>query len=80
MAEPTDRVRNIIARTLKVDADRVVSSARFIEDLGADSLDRFELIIQLQDEFGVEITDKEAAGIETVAEAMAVLQAKSSGN
>ena len=71
MASATeDRVKKIVIELLGVDADRVVESARFREDLEADSLDLVELIMAFEEEFGGEITDEDAQGITTVGQAV----------
>jgi acyl carrier protein len=54
------RVKDIIVEQLGVKADQVTPEAKFIEDLGADSLDIVELIMALEEEFGYEIPDEEA--------------------
>ncbi|MBI3020582.1 MAG: acyl carrier protein [Candidatus Omnitrophica bacterium] len=60
MAEAvTDRVRAIIAEQLGVKLEEVTDSASFIEDLGADSLDTVELVMALEEEFGIEIPDED---------------------
>jgi len=59
MASTEERVRDIIVDLLGVDASRVVSEARFREDLEADSLDLVELIMAIEEEFGGEISDEE---------------------
>ncbi len=69
-----DRVRDIIVDQLGVNADDVVPNARFREDLHADSLDLVELIMRFEEEFGGEISDKDAEGITTVGEAVKYLQ------
>jgi acyl carrier protein len=69
MASTEERVKNIVIELLGVDADRVVPSARFREDLEADSLDLVELIMAFEEEFGGEITDEDAQKITTVGEA-----------
>ena len=56
MSDIADRVKNIVVEHLGVDADKVVESASFIDDLGADSLDTVELVMAFEEEFGVEIT------------------------
>ncbi len=70
MSEIADRVREIIAEQLLVDVDEVTDEASFVEDLGADSLDTVELIMEFEDEFGVEIPDEDAEKVQTVGEAI----------
>jgi acyl carrier protein len=69
-----DRLRKIIADQLSVNEDDVVPEASFIDDLNADSLDLVELIMSLEEEFGVKISDEDAAKIQTVQDAMDYLQ------
>ncbi len=69
-----DRVREIIMEQLGVGADQVTPDARFIDDLGADSLDTVELVMALEEEFNVEIPDEEAEKITTVGEAVSYLK------
>jgi acyl carrier protein len=70
MASTEERVRNIIVELLGVDAEKVIPSARFREDLEADSLDLVELIMEFEQEFGGEISDEQAQQIETVGQAI----------
>jgi len=72
MAE--DRLKKIIADQLSVTEDEVVPEASFIEDLNADSLDLVELIMSLEEEFSVKISDEDAEKIRTVQDAMDYLQ------
>jgi acyl carrier protein len=65
-----DRLKKIIADQLSVGEDEVVPEASFIEDLNADSLDLVELIMSLEEEFGVKISDEDAEKIRTVQDAM----------
>lgn len=71
-----DDVREVIVDKLGVDAEKVVPEARFIEDLGADSLDTVELIMGLEDKFGLEISDEDAEKIRTVQDAINFIQSK----
>ena len=65
-----DRLKKIIADQLSVNEDDVVPEASFIDDLNADSLDLVELIMSLEEEFGVKISDEDASKILTVQDAM----------
>jgi acyl carrier protein len=69
-----DKVRAIIVDQLGVSANDVTPTARFREDLKADSLDLVELIMRFEEEFGGEISDKEAEGITTVGDAVTYLE------
>lgn len=68
MADKTieQKVKDIIVEQLGVNADQVVPEAKFIEDLGADSLDTVELIMALEEEFGIEVPDEEAEKLVSV--------------
>ncbi len=70
MASTEDRVRSIVVELLGVDPERVIPTARFREDLEADSLDLVELIMKFEEEFGGEISDEDAQKITTVGEAV----------
>jgi acyl carrier protein len=61
-----EKLRKIIADQLGVEEERVTTEAHFIEDLNADSLDLVELIMALEEEFGVEISDEDANSLTTV--------------
>lgn len=61
-----DRVKKIVVEQLGVNADQITPEAKFIEDLGADSLDTVELVMALEEEFGNEIPDEEAEKLTTV--------------
>lgn len=71
-----EAVREVVVDKLGVDAAKVVPSARFIEDLGADSLDTVELIMGLEDKFGLEISDEAAEKIRTVQDAVDFINAR----
>ena len=65
-----EKVKEIIVDQLGVDENQVVESASFIEDLGADSLDTVELVMALEEEFDVEISDEDAEKIAKVQDAI----------
>jgi acyl carrier protein len=69
-----ERVKEIIVEQLGVSPEQVKPEGRFIDDLGADSLDTVELIMALEEEFNVEIPDEEAEKLVTVGDAMKYLQ------
>lgn len=73
MSNVEDRVKKIVVEHLGVDADKVIQSASFIEDLDADSLDTVELVMAFEEEFGVEIPDDAAEKIVTVGDAVSFL-------
>jgi acyl carrier protein len=70
MSDVAERVKKIVIQHLGVDAEKVVDNADFIDDLGADSLDRVELVMAFEEEFGVEIPDDAAESIVTVGDAV----------
>ena len=77
MAEAVaDRVRAIIAEQLGVKLEEVTDSASFIEDLGADSLDTVELVMALEEEFGIEIPDEDAEKMSAVGDAIKYIESK----
>ncbi len=65
-----EKVKQIIVEELGVDEAEVVPNARFIDDLGADSLDTVELVMRFEEEFGIEIPDEEAEKIQAVKDAV----------
>ncbi|WP_414043352.1 acyl carrier protein [Macrococcus animalis] len=72
--ENFDKVKDIIVDRLGVDADKVTAEASFKDDLGADSLDIAELVMELEDQFGMEIPDEEAEKINTVGDAVKYIE------
>jgi len=74
MSSPAERVREIIVEQLGVNAEQVTDDAKFVEDLGADSLDTVELVMALEEEFGSEIPDEEAEKLTTVGEAVVYVE------
>jgi acyl carrier protein len=69
-----DRVKEIIAKELEVGVQQLAPEAKFIEDLGADSLDIVELVMALEEEFGLDIPDEDAEKMKTVGDAMNYLK------
>jgi acyl carrier protein len=76
MSNVADRVKKIIVDKLGLDESEVVAEANFIQDLGADSLDTVELIMEFEKEFDVSIPDEQAEKITTVGEAIDYLEAR----
>lgn len=74
--EIESKVKKIIEEKLSVNADQITNEARFAEDLKADSLDTVELVMALEDEFGLDIPDEEAEKIKTVQDAIDYISSK----
>ena len=74
MSEIAERVKAIIVDKLSVDENEVTPTASFSTDLGADSLDTVELIMEFEKEFGISIPDEEAEKIATVGDAIAYIE------
>jgi acyl carrier protein len=74
MASAFDRVKAIVVEQLGVEADQVTPQSKFVEDLGADSLDVVELVMALEEEFDLEIPDEDAEKIATVGEAVKYIE------
>ena len=74
MATTYDRLKKIVVEQLGVDEDEVKPEASFVDDLNADSLDLVELIMSLEEEFGMEISDEEAEKIKTVGDAQEYIE------
>ena len=76
MAVDAGKVKSIIAEQLGVKPEEVTEDAKFVEDLGADSLDTVELVMALEEEFGVEIPDEDAEKMNTVGTALKYIEEK----
>ncbi len=75
MASVEEKVKHIIVEQLGVDEEEVKAEASFVDDLGADSLDVVELVMALEEEFGLEISDEDAEKLSTVQQAVDYIQA-----
>jgi len=71
-----DDIKEVVVEQLSVDAAEVKDDAKFVEDLGADSLDVVELVMALEEKFDIEIPDDEAEKITTVADVVAYVESK----
>lgn len=78
MSNTAERVKKIIAEQLSVDIDKILPDAKFVDDLGADSLDTVELVMALEEEFEIDIPDEEAEKIVTFNDVLAYIQANAS--
>ena len=76
MSEHFEKVKEIIVDKLGVEDGKITMEAKFIDDLGADSLDTVELIMQFEEEFGIEIPDEDAEGLLSVGEAVDYISQK----
>ncbi len=76
MSEIADKVKSIVVEQLGVAEDQVTPEAKFVEDLGADSLDQAELVMALEEAFGADIPDEEAEKLTTVGDAIAYVESK----
>ena len=74
MSDVQDKIKQIIVDELGVDEAEVTENARFIEDLGADSLDLVELVMRFEEEFDIEIPDEDAEKIQAVRDAYAYVE------
>jgi acyl carrier protein len=77
MSSVEERVTDIVVEQLGLERDKVHPESKFVDDLGADSLDTVELVMALEEEFGMEIPDEEAEKITTLREAIAYVEAHS---
>mgnify|MGYP004626280659 FL=1 len=75
-----EKLKNIIAEVLNVDADEITMDTTFVDDLGADSLDVFQIIMGLEEEFDIEIPNEQAEKIVTVGDAVEQIKAAMNEN
>ncbi|MBQ4314492.1 MAG: acyl carrier protein [Lentisphaeria bacterium] len=76
MSEVADKVKKIVVEQLGVSEEQVTPEAKFIEDLGADSLDQVELVMALEEAFGSDIPDEDAEKLTTVGDAIKYVESK----
>ena len=76
MSDHAEKVKDIIEKELGVEREKLTSEASFIEDLGADSLDIVELVMEFEKEFNIDIPDEDAEKLRTVGDATAYLNTK----
>ena len=76
MADNSEKVKDIIEKELGVEREKLTPDASFIEDLGADSLDIVELVMEFEKEFNIDIPDEEAEKLRTVGDAFGYLNGK----
>ena len=74
-----EKVKDIIEKELGVEREKLTDNASFIEDLGADSLDIVELVMEFEKEFNIDIPDEDAEKLRTVGDAISYLRQKSAG-
>ena len=76
MSDNLTRIKEIIIDKLGIEESKITSDAKFIEDLGADSLDTVELIMQFEEEFDIEISDEDAEKLTTVGSSVEYIDSK----
>ncbi len=74
MSDVAQRVKQVVARTLKVDPSRVVEQAKFIEDLGAESMQSIELVAAFEEEFDIDMDEQAALGVKNVGDAVQFIE------
>lgn len=77
MSSIAERVKNIVCEQMGASADKVTEETHFVNDLGADSLDTVELVMEFEDEFDISIPDEDAEKIQTVGDAIKYIEGNS---
>ncbi|NQV31258.1 MAG: acyl carrier protein [Phycisphaeraceae bacterium] len=70
MSDVESRIKDVVVRTLKIDVGRIKEDSRFVEDLGAESIQSVELVAAFEEEFDIEMDDEEALEVKTVGKAI----------
>jgi len=74
MSENANRVKRVVAETLHVDQERVTDNARFVEDLGAESVQSIELVAAFEEEFDIDMDEEAALGVKSVGDAVKFIE------
>lgn len=74
MSDVAQRVKDVVEKTLKIDPAGIVNEARFVEDLGAESIQSVELMAAFEEEFDIEMDDEAALGVKTVGKAVEFIE------
>ncbi len=74
MSENANRVKRVVAETLKVDKDRITDNARFVEDLGAESIQSIELVAAFEEEFDIDMDEEAALQVKNVGDAVRFIE------
>jgi len=74
MSDVAQRIKKVVVDTLKIDQGRITDDARFVEDLGAESIQSIELIAAFEEEFDIEMDEEAATGVKTVGGAVEFIQ------
>jgi acyl carrier protein len=74
MSENADRVKRVVAETLKIDQDRVKDTSRFVEDLGAESIQSIELVAAFEEEFDINMDEEAALQVKNVGDAVRFIE------
>ena len=75
-----DKVKQLLSEQLNISADKIKAESRVIEDLGADSLDVVEMLMSLEDNFNVTVTDEESVNLKTVGDIVKLIDSKTEKN
>jgi len=74
MSDTVDRVKNVVAETLKVDMSMIQDGSRFVEDLGAESIQSVELVAAFEEEFDIELDEQGALGVKDISTAVTFIE------